>query len=61
LFRETLLLKKMKKQLKIFELCIRNFEITYIAMIKELQEKTFKMNLETPFEKSIVMKKREDK
>lgn len=30
-------------------------------MIKELQEKTFKMNLDTPFEKSIVMKKRDDK
>ncbi len=35
--------------------------MTYIAMIKELQEKTFKMNLETPFnEKSIIMKKREN-
>jgi hypothetical protein len=29
-------------------------------MIKELQEKTFKMNLETPFEKSIVMKRRDN-
>jgi len=27
------------------ELCIRNFEITYIAMIKELQEKTFNLNV----------------
>jgi hypothetical protein len=53
------LLKKVKRQLKIFELCIRNFEITYIAMIKELQEKTFKLNLDAPFEKSIIMKKRE--
>lgn len=49
----------MKKQLKIFELCIRNFEQTYIAMIKDLQEKTFKLNLDIPFEKSIIMKKRE--
>ena len=28
-------------------------------MIQELSEKTFKLNLETPFEKSIIMKKRE--
>ena len=28
-------------------------------MIKELQEKTFKLNLDAPFEKSIIMKKRE--
>ena len=43
LFRkgEKDLLKKLRKQLKMFELCIRNFETTYIAMIKELQEKTF--------------------
>lgn len=38
LFRqgEIGLLKKLRKQLKMLELCIRNFEITYIAMIKEL-------------------------
>jgi hypothetical protein len=38
LFREgeKCLLKRLRKQLKMFELCIRNFEITYIAMIKEL-------------------------
>ena len=48
-------------QLKIFELCLRNFEITYIAMIRELSEKTFKLNLEIPIEKSIIMKKRESK
>ena len=59
LFKETALLRNMKKQLKIFELCIRNFEQTYIAMIKDLQEKTFKLNLDMPFEKSIIMKKRE--
>lgn len=28
-------------------------------MIKDLQEKTFKLNLDLPFEKSIIMKKRE--
>jgi hypothetical protein len=28
-------------------------------MIKELQDKTFKMNLDVPFEKSIIMKKRD--
>lgn len=28
-------------------------------MIKELQEKTFKLNLDAPFEKSIIMKKRD--
>ena len=36
MFKETKLLKKFRTQLKIFELCIRNFEETYIAMIKEL-------------------------
>lgn len=36
LFKETVLLRKIKKHVKIFELCIRNFEETYIAMIKEL-------------------------
>lgn len=30
-------------------------------MIKDLQEKTFKLNLDVPFEKSIIMKKREGK
>lgn len=47
LFRhgEIGLLKKLRKQLKMLELCLRNFEITYIAMIKELQEKTFKLNI----------------
>lgn len=59
LFKETSILRNLKKKLKIFELCIRNFEQTYIAMIKDLQEKTFKLNLELPFEKSIIMKKRE--
>jgi hypothetical protein len=29
-------------------------------MIKELQDKTFKMNLDVPFEKSIIMKKRDN-
>ena len=49
LFRdnEKELLKKIRKQLKMFELCIRTFEQTYIAMIKDLQEKTFKLNIET--------------
>jgi hypothetical protein len=28
-------------------------------MIKDLQDKTFKLNLDLPFEKSIIMKKRE--
>jgi hypothetical protein len=42
-----------------FELCIKNFEITYIAMIKELQEKTFKLNIECNQERSIIMRKRE--
>lgn len=48
LFREheKPFLKKFRRQLKLFELCVRNFECTYIAMIKELQEKTFKMNLD---------------
>lgn len=41
--------------MKIFELCIRNFEETYIAMIKELQTKTFKMNVDNNVETSIVM------
>jgi hypothetical protein len=61
LFREgeRCLLKKHRKQLKMFELCIRNFEITYIAMIKELQEKTFKLNIECNQERSIIMRKRE--
>jgi hypothetical protein len=36
LFKETSLLRKFKRALKIFELCIRNFEETYIAMIKNL-------------------------
>lgn len=61
LFRENErgLLKKLRKQLKTLELCIRNFELTYIAMIKELQEKTFKMNIEFNQERSIEMRKRE--
>lgn len=53
-------LKKLRKQLKVFELCFRNFEQTYIAMIKDLQEKTFKLNLEDgQHERSIIMQKRE--
>lgn len=60
LFKETVLLRKIKKQVKIFELCIRNFEETYIAMIKDLQDKTFKMNVETNAETSIIMKRREN-
>jgi hypothetical protein len=52
------LLRKVKRQVKIFELSIRNFEETYIAMIKDLQEKTFKMNANNEVENSIVMKKR---
>ena len=59
LFKETVLLRKIKKQVKIFELCIRNFEETYIAMIKDLQEKTFKMNVDNNNETSIIMKRRE--
>jgi len=62
LFREQErgLLRKLRRQLKIFELCIRNFEITYIAMIKDLQEKIFKQNVDrNPLEASIVMRKRE--
>ena len=58
LFKESLLLKKIKRQVKIFELSIRNFEETYIAMIKDLQEKTFKMNADANIESSIVMKRR---
>jgi hypothetical protein len=61
LFRENekQFLKKFRRQLKIFELCVRNFECTYIAMIKELQEKTFKMNLDQGQDRSIIMQKRE--
>ena len=55
-----MLLRKIKKQVKIFELCIRNFEETYIAMIKDLQEKTFKMNVDNNAETSIIMKRREN-
>lgn len=36
LFKETTLLRKIKRLVKIFELSIRNFEETYIAMIKDL-------------------------
>lgn len=61
LFKETQLLKKFKRQLKIFELCARNFEQTYIAMIKDLQDKTFKMNVDNNVEKSIIMKRRDNK
>ena len=32
-------LKRLRRQLKLFELCFRNFEQTYIAMIKDLQDK----------------------
>lgn len=61
LFRdnEKQLLKKLRRQLKVFELCIRNFEITYIEMIKDLQNKTFKLNLDGNHDRSIIMKKRE--
>jgi len=58
LFKETILLRRVKRQVKIFELSIRNFEETYIAMIKDLQEKTFKMNVDGNTENSIIMKKR---
>lgn len=58
LFKETLLIRKLKRQVKIFELSIRNFEETYIAMIKDLYEKTFKLNAENNIETSIEMKKR---
>jgi hypothetical protein len=60
LFKETVLLRKIKKHVKIFELCIRNFEETYIAMIKELQTKTFKMNVDNNVETSIVMQRRQN-
>lgn len=61
LFRESEkgILKKLRKQLKLLDLSIRNFENTYIAMIKELQEKTFKKNIECNQERSIIMRKRE--
>ena len=32
--------------MKKFELCVRNFEETYIAMIRDLQIKTFKLSVE---------------
>lgn len=61
LFRdsERPLLKKLRRHLKLFELSIRNFEVTYIAMIRELQEKTFQLNLDCDQERSIIMKRRE--
>jgi hypothetical protein len=61
LFRdsERPLLKKLRRHLKLFELCIRNFEVTYIAMIRELQEKTFQLNIDCDQERSIIMKRRE--
>jgi len=40
---------------------MRNFEQTYIAMIKDLQEKTFKLNVDNNVEKSIIMKRRDNK
>lgn len=46
LFRDTELIKKVKTLVKKFELCVRNFEETYIAMIKDLQLKTFKLSVE---------------
>ena len=52
-------IKKLRLQIKVFELCVRNFEQTYIAMIKDLQDKTFKLNLDCNHERSIIMKKRE--
>ena len=61
LFRETALLKKIKKLVKIFELCVRNFEETYIHMIKDLQDKTFKINVDNNQETSIIMKRRDQK
>jgi hypothetical protein len=57
--KERSFLRKLRKQLKLFELCIRNFEQTYIAMIKELHEKIFKLNVEMTHQASIVMRKRE--
>jgi hypothetical protein len=48
--------KRLKTGIKIFEMCIRHFEQTYIDMIKELEQKTYKLNLDTPFEESIVLK-----
>ncbi len=58
--KEKGLLKKIRRQLKILELCIRNFEQTYVAMIKELQERIFKINVDmNPKYASIVMRKRE--
>jgi hypothetical protein len=62
LFREAErpFLKKLRKQIKLFELCFRNFETTYIAMIKDLQEQTFKRNIECKNpERSIIMKRGE--
>ena len=59
LFRETTLLKNLKRRLKLFEVCIRHFEETYIMMIKDLKEKTHILNLDAPIEESIVLKKRE--
>ena len=57
LFRDSErgLLRKLRRHLKLFELCIRNFEQTYIAMIKDLQDKTFKMNVDCNMERSIIM------
>lgn len=36
LFKEEKLIRDFKKQIKLFELSFRNFEITYISRIKEL-------------------------
>jgi len=60
LFKDRTFIKRIKRLVRRFEKAVRHFETTYIAMIKELSEKTAQTNLDIPFEESIVMQRRED-